>query len=628
MPTAGFQRSARCLPLKASSTLTLKDRCMAVWSSIASSHHKFDLLIICEDGSRVRCHQAVLASASQRIGELLEGKGVMTMDGSWRTEEVTILMPDVQSRDLVRVLGVLYNGYTTVTVRAAEELKKVWKHLGIDIVGLNNKEKIEVVNIENMKGMGVNIHFSENVKEDVAKVEQLNSSLEETVNITPVRARKYEDADQSTYFTPCNMSTLNTSNNLTSPSTSCHKSFSNTPNETKASAFNTSMNYKNQIDLGTNNTSTLPIKWTSNIPVIKSTINTQVNKTISNKHDSPSMNGMEDPSTDPDDPPYISEDAPRGKKRKEAPNASALPVIKPASCIPLPTRALSSNLSKKTKIECGSGSYYVEEIHTCLVCNGKTPDGRVDKEASNLSFREIKRLREHYSRHLYSEGKIFKHAPAEPENVDADGKVIDEFGSKYKYNCEVKNCWKSKKPACGYKEMALHNAAEHGVLEKVLAADERPALKRLLEQIQEAKEKERLATQPLSCLIPECPESDVLYTNHGDYQSLKGHYSSQHWGAWFMAPTEPNKPRTQKVKEPRRGTLCDICQVKVFGDENSMREHYAVVHDQLVTGIMDVEHSGVGLEESRAVLVQLYPHRLKEFEKKLKNGERLHVEGS
>merc|ERR1719430_48658 len=247
----------------------------------------------------------------------------MTKDGCWRTEELTILMPGVQSRDLVRVLGILYNGYTKVTVKAAEELKNVWKHLGIDIVMLNNKEKIEVVNIENMKGMGLNIHFSENVQEDVAKGEQLNFSLEETVNITPVRARKYEDADQSTYFTPCNMSTLNTSNNVTSPSTSCHKSFSNTPNETKTSTyftpcnmstlntsnnltspstschksfsnttnetktstFNTSMNYNNQIDLGTNNTSPLPMKWTSNMPVIKSTINTQVNKTISNKQD-------------------------------------------------------------------------------------------------------------------------------------------------------------------------------------------------------------------------------------------------------------------------------------------------------------------------------------------------------
>ena len=95
-----------------------------------------------------------------------------------------------------------------------------------------------------------------------------------------------------------------------------------------------------------------------------------------------------------------------------------------------------------------------------------------------------------------------------------------------------------------------------------------------------------------------------------------------------MAPSEPNNPRTQKVKEPRRGTPCDLCQVKVFGDENSMMEHYAVVHDQLVTGIMDIEHSGVGVEDSKAVILQLYPQKLKEFEKKVKNGKRHHVEGS
>jgi len=628
MPSTDIHRSARCFPLEASSTLTLKDRCVAVWSNVASSNHKFDLLIICEDRTEVRCHQSVLGSASQIIGELLEGQGVMTKDGCWRTEELTILMPGVQSRDLVRVLGILYNGYTKVTVKAAEELKNVWKHLGIDIVMLNNKEKIEVVNIENMKGMGLNIHFTEKVKEEVAKVYQLNSSFEETVNITPVRARRDEDADQSTYFTPCNMSNLKTSNYLNISNTSCEKSYSNTHKEKKTSTLNCSINHINQIDQGACNSSTLPIERTPNIPVVRSTINTPVNKNTTNTQNITSVSDMEDPSTDPDDPPYTTKDPPRGKKRKEAPSSSALPVNKPASCIPLPTRTFISNLTKKTKIECGSGSYYVEEIHTCLVCNGKTPDGRVDKEASNLSFREIKRLREHYSRHLYSEGKIFKHAPAEPENVDADGKVIDEFGSKYKYNCEVKNCWKSRKPACGYKEMALHNSAEHEVLEKVLAADERPALKRLLEQIQEAKEKERQATQPLSCLIPECPEGDILYTNHGDYQSLKGHYSSKHWGDWFMAPTESNNPRTQKVKEPRRGTPCDICQVKVLGDEISMMEHYATVHDQLLTGIMDLEQSGIGVEDSRAVVLQLYPHRLKEFEKKVKNGKRQHVEGS
>jgi len=555
MPPRSVQK-ARELAAKASSTLAPGERCKAVWSRVSAlDAQKFDLQVICEDGLEVWCHQAVLASASSGIAELLRGQGVMTQDGGWKTGEVTILLPGVQSKNLVRVLSVLYNGYAQVTVTAAEELKRVWKQLGIDIVKLNNKDKIEVVNIENMIGMNKNKYFTEKVEaksgemgfsQVKVKVEPPSNTptLEETVTITPARVKREPSLDKSTYYTP-----------------------------------------------GTIHNSTL-----------------------------------EDPLSDPDDPSYnpahVEPVKPaRGRKRKSTTCASSLPVKTfAASSIPLPTRPFSSHLPKKTKIECGSGSYYVEEIHTCLLCNGKTPDGRVDKEASNLSFREIKRLREHYSKHLYNEGKIFKHVPGEAGNVDVDGKVVDEFGAKFKYNCNVKNCWKSKKPACGYKEIALHNAAEHEVLERVLEDDDRPVLKRLLEQIEEAKEKERIATQPIPCLIPECPDSDTLHTNHGDYQSLKGHYSTQHWRHWFMAAPGPNQPRTQKVKEPRRGTSCEVCQTKVFGDENCMIEHYAVIHDRLLMGIMDIKNSGVDIDQSKAVILQLFPEHASEFEKKITVG--------
>ena len=41
-------------------------------------------------------------------------------------------------------------------------------------------------------------------------------------------------------------------------------------------------------------------------------------------------------------------------------------------------------------------------------------------------------------------------AQPEEENSDANGKVIDEFGKNYKYQCKVKGCWKFNKE-CGYK---------------------------------------------------------------------------------------------------------------------------------------------------------------------------------
>jgi len=528
------------------------EKCKKVWSLVSSlDAPQFDLQFICDDRVEVWCHQAVVASASSGIAELLKWQGLMSCDGEWKSGEVTIILPGVHSKDLLRVLCILYNGYAKVNVKAAEELKRVWKQLGIDIVRLNNKEKIEVVNLENMVGMDKSMHFVENSGTTVARLEKRGNcntrrvtldhkpspTLEETVEITPVRVKRDPSLDRSVYFTP----------------------------------------------------------------------------------------RVEDPLSDPDDPPVkpaVSSNAEqvkptRGRKRKY-PCGSGLTVK--TSSIPVPTRTFTS-LPNKTKIECGSGSYYVEEIHTCLLCNGKTPDGRVDKEASNLSFREIKRLREHYSKHLYNEGKLFKYVLGEADNVDADGKIIDEFGSKFKYNCNVKNCWKSKKPACGYKEIALHNAAEHDVLERILVDDERPVLKRLLEQIEEAKAKELVATQPRSCLIADCPDSESVHTNHGDYQSLKGHYSTQHWKQWFLAVPEANQPRTQKVKEPRRGTVCDICQTKVFGDENCMIEHYAGTHDRLVKAIMDVKNSEVDFENSKAVIDQLFPANANEFDKKANKEE-------
>ena len=83
--------------------------------------------------------------------------------------------------------------------------------------------------------------------------------------------------------------------------------------------------------------------------------------------------------------------------------------------------------SKMTVRGAGIGvAYSVEKIHTCVICNGKTPEGRIDREASNLSFGELKRLKEHYSKHFYSEGKIFQAFPPDEENLDSEGKIKDQ----------------------------------------------------------------------------------------------------------------------------------------------------------------------------------------------------------
>ena len=43
--------------------------------------------------------------------------------------------------------------------------------------------------------------------------------------------------------------------------------------------------------------------------------------------------------------------------------------------------------AKKARAEGGGSNYFVEKVHVCKICHGKDENGKVDKEALNLSFR-------------------------------------------------------------------------------------------------------------------------------------------------------------------------------------------------------------------------------------------------
>ena len=111
------------------------------------------------------------------------------------------------------------------------------------------------------------------------------------------------------------------------------------------------------------------------------------------------------------------------RKRKSSPvgrKDSQIARAKGSSAVP------TEKKSRLTVRGRGGLAYSVEEIHTCVICNGKTAEGRIDREASNLSFGELKRLKEHYSKHFYTEGKVFQAFPPDEENLDSEGKIIDE----------------------------------------------------------------------------------------------------------------------------------------------------------------------------------------------------------
>jgi len=330
-------------------------------------------------------------------------------------------------------------------------------------------------------------------------------------------------------------------------------------------------------------------------------------------------NGHDDDPDDPDDVPYfpdsdeeegvtISENISSGRKSRTTAQKR-----KPGPASRTRMETTTDLVTKKVKIEKGNQKYNVEQIHNCVICNGKFPDGKVDKEAINLSFRQIKKLKEHYAKCLYAEGKLRKWVEPESGNTDATGKVKDEFGVSYKYTCSVKGCWKAKKKAeVGYKEIALHNCAEHGVLELILEEETRPKLISLLEKIKLAKQQEIEETKPLYCKIRGCQEEDIPFKNTDDYRTLKNHYAIQHYRAWFRAKDGSGEPRTQRATEPRRGTTCQLCENKVFGDDDSMVEHYAYSHDRLVKAVLAGGHS---VSLTRKVLKDLFPAELKRFEK-------------
>jgi len=303
----------------------------------------------------------------------------------------------------------------------------------------------------------------------------------------------------------------------------------------------------------------------------------------------------EDPDLDPDDPAALPDiNRPNGATIKRK--------IEPAI-----------EIKKVARIESGRQVYSAQAIHRCVICKGKHPDGKIDKDASNLSFNQLRRLKEHYAKCLYGQGKVSKFVNPEEFNLDKEtGKVIDEFGRQYKYQCSVAGCWKQKKN-CGYKELAMHNTVEHGVIESVLELETDPELLEVLAAIRKFEQMQREIDKPLNCKVTGCNEKDVPFIIKNNYKELKGHYAMEHYRAWFVSRDDGGNPRTQKVTEPGKGTICGVCGDRVYGNEDKMMEHYASKHERLADAVID-GCSGVNVEDARKILVDLFPDRLADYD--------------
>jgi len=224
-----------------------------------------------------------------------------------------------------------------------------------------------------------------------------------------------------------------------------------------------------------------------------------------------------------------------------------------------------------------------------------------------LSFKDIPRLKEHYSKCLYNESKYVKFVPPGDHNSDQMGNPVDELGVGYR--CEIKGCWLQKKvgdqgKVC-YKVLALHMASQHGVLEKLLETDTRPFMKELLKRLKAAGQTKNAI---VGCRFQECSKLQFKADNT---REIKLHYAGTHFSDWFQVNPDTGVPDNFTKTGTR--AVCGACTgtsnkpVYIQGEREAIRGHQVVKHDMLADVLIQ---AGETVKEAREVISDLYPERL------------------
>ena len=114
------------------------------------------------------------------------------------------------------------------------------------------------------------------------------------------------------------------------------------------------------------------------------------------------------------------------------------------------------------------------------------------RDGKNLSFgSELSELRNHYSVCFYNLHKFKGVVDPGLDNKDSEGKVVDEYGRKFKYKCSVSDCPRNQGRAkpCGFKEWVLHVGVAHHLVERVMEveAEKNDSMKEVLEMVRDAR---------------------------------------------------------------------------------------------------------------------------------------------
>ena len=548
MPPRSVQR-AKEMQMKLTSMSPSRKKMVTerLWSDLslieakdALGQQNYDVELVCGDLLSVFCHQTVLAAASSFLRNILHSVSLKSGDDSVRSSEmVTILLPDVSSKILSKCLNFLYHGFcltSSTSKLEIKEFKNVFKNvLQIDIVKLTDRDLLESFHLkENMslkpRDFAIarpKVELKEgNVSEDSSAMEENDDDVkyceivkmmdEEGTTMTPEPSQPHAEPQKTTISSVSENSKFGDlgkmMDDVTSLVTSSTKKKTQKHKqatlEEEVSVPSTSKTVDDDI------VSKTPVP-TRAMPATPSTLITPNSMSRTPVSTPSSRSSKATPTSSGTKRKKSTMESSmeellgaKMKKAKEAPKKeivdeeSASINSKPCKDSILSKSDLQKKIEEKMakdnektkkeirmRMEPQPVEYKVEKIHCCVLCNGMK-DGKEDKDAKNLSFGNLKKLKEHYSKHFYDEGLIFKHFPPAASNRNEDGSPKDQFGKVYKFKCEAKAkdgsvCWMSKRPGCGYKEISLHNCKEHGLFEKIVDGDPRPELQALIKEIEE-----------------------------------------------------------------------------------------------------------------------------------------------
>jgi len=201
----------------------------------------------------------------------------------------------------------------------------------------------------------------------------------------------------------------------------------------------------------------------------------------------------------------------------------------------------------------------VDKIHSCVFCD--TKEGKTLNLGSGMQD-----LRYHYAVCYYRRGNFFSVIDPGKENMDEEGKVIDEFGRRFRYKCPIQNCHKNqgRGKTSGYKEFCIHTGVAHHMVEYLLSQEEDPlpGMEEVRQAMETVREKDGGKMGPLppvpveeihTCLLCKGKDKEGLNLSFAGYKlcQTRYHYASCYYDSGvyldLYSPGKANRDEEGKV---------------------------------------------------------------------------------